>query len=794
MRSRMKTLMWPACVGLLLCAIPVGAWADDDSLIPGTQTEIEITGYGIAGPHDKAKFTEYRDFPQGGSADYIWLNHENKEKTYFFDVRLEKPGLDDMSLETKFGEYGQWRLTFGLDRTPHRFQFDAITIFSGLGTRNLRVQDAHQIALQALPWAAGSGTSAANNNNSAIRAAALSDLEHEADTVDEIALERERFNLKLEWQAFDPVTFSLALQHEERSGDRPKSYAGPGFTGGGEISYGLVEPIDYGTSDLTFRAMYDQDAVHLALEYGFQYFEDRNDVVNIDNPFVFTNGLATTAGAGLLATGSTRYMRVSLPPDNITHHFTFEGGVDLPYKTRLNANFTYAWREQDDLLQPYTVNSSVTGFQEDGTPFQASLRANLPEQHFDGRVDTQQFTFAVVSRALDPVELRLKYRLYNFDNSSDEITFPGDVPVDGNWAADDHTNNAFSYVKHQASIEGAVDLPMRTVGTLGYRLDYMGRDEEEEVTDLWDHTLVFALDSRPCDLVQLRSSYEHTWQSNGSYQYDASDPAVPGDNPRPALLPYTRRFDIADKQRDKVNVQFTLHPMEWLTPFVGYTLLNDDYDSEFGLTGEIRQSVNAGFDARPADWLRFKGYSMWQWSHTSQQSRQWSSAGSLTSVGNPYNEPLNEFDPSNWTADNFNQIQTVNFNTWVNVIKDKLDIETFLTHAVTGTHISMDSPVGTTLNDQNARVLADWRAADDSSWDLAKFQIVWHIRKNLTATFGYIYEDFDHNDAHYRDYAPVAINAYQTPNNTFSPSVYGLGIDNPDYTAHTGFCTLNWKF
>lgn len=773
--------------GLLLCGMTGAAWADDkkseDSLIPGLQTEVQITGQGVMGPNDKAKFEEYREIPQGASADLIWLGFENKDQSYFLDVRVEDASQDDMRIDMKFGSYGKWKLEFGMNRIPHRFERDAKTLFSGAGTDFMHFPDIMQSTLQAAGPTLTDSSSVATTKLRTV-ARLLSGFQTEAATIDEIGLQRDRYELNLEWQEFDPVTFGIYLKHEERYGGRPIGY-GTGFG----LALGLVEPIDYGTSEAVARIVYAEDGVRVAAEYGFEYFENRNDSFRFDNPHRLTPHTTTGAYSATTNSGSNIH-RVDLWPSNMRHHAGISFGVDLPYETRVNAGFTYAWRLQEDQFLPYTSNTAMnTGAPAVSVvngvvPFNAWDRANLPVQNGDFDIRTSDFTFGVSNRAIEGVDIRAKYRLYNYDNQSEEIQLPGFAIFDQVWENEEHSNELFQWLTQSASLDVGIKLPMNSRITPGYRLDYMDRDlRETDVT--YEHTASLAFDTKPCNFIGAKASYAHSWRQNGRYEY--SEPFGGDPNTRPPQLPYLRKYDEADRQQDKVNVQFTLYPMEEVTPTFGYTWKFDNYASEFGLKHDSRHAVNVGVEASPYSTLTCSAYSNWEWSENEAKQRQWNPGG----AGDPYVDPIDEFSFSNWIVIDTERINTIGVMAVQNLMKDKLDFEFSGTHSSAGTHLTFDSPLGTTsANDANLRDLVDISDSDDSEWNTAKFTFKWTVRKNLAISFGYMVEDFDHEQGETRDYTPVGVNIFTGNYLNF----LGMDVANQDYTAHTAFVSMNWKF
>ena len=50
---------------------------------------------------------------------------------------------------------------------------------------------------------------------------------------------------------------------------------------------------------------------------------------------------------------------MSLPPNNMANTFSLSGGVNLPGRTRINGNFTYTLRLQNEDFLPQTSTNSL---------------------------------------------------------------------------------------------------------------------------------------------------------------------------------------------------------------------------------------------------------------------------------------------------------------------------------------------------------------------------------------------------------------------------------------------------
>ena len=799
----MKKVIQAGLLTLALAGVVAAEEAKDESMFPGLHGEVEFTGVGYSGLGQSATFEEYRDLPQGGSADWLALDFENEEKTHWFELQVKDAGQEDMYLLFETGEYGKWKAEFEFNRIPHRFAYDYASLWSGIGSNELRVPDAVQAALEATAENA-SMTNAVRATQNANRITLLRDLANNAASTDEIMLQRDRFKLDVTYMACDPVTFGLEISHEERNGGRP-------IHGYVNVDHGLVEPIDYGTTSVGVWTAFDEGALHLKLMYEFTHFENREGSLSWDSPLVNTSSAAISVantnpvppGTAFVTVGAvSRTNLMDLYPNNDEHNLTLSGSYDLPWETRVDASATYFLAEQDDDLHPYTANqamltgaaiarSTATGLATTVMPFNGNDVASLPTQSANASYEQQHYSLGLTNRAIEKLEIRAGWRADNHDDDNERFTWAGRSVNDQSFSINEHQNRRLNYWRQTGGISGSYDLPAKTTLTLGYKFDNWDRHYDREADNTWEHFLVTGLDSHPVEAVQAAVSYEHSWR-DGDYDPNAifSGVTAPTFN---ATNPFFRRFDMVDRERDKLAAQLTFFPCDRVTPTAGYMLLYDDFDSDLGLSEEIRHAENLGVDTTPFDRLTFNGNATYEWSAQDLDGRQWSSGG----AGDPYAVGATADSPSNWEALSLDRQLTFNVSTVFTVIQDKLGWENSASIAVVRERIEMDSEVGIAANDANLRdvSLFDISDADDSSWFNVKSQFRWKVRNNLTIVFGYMMERFDHQTAHSRDYEPIIISStVPAPASGQTVQVIGPGIDPEDYINHAGFVTVIWEF
>ncbi|MBF8262128.1 MAG: exported protein of unknown function [candidate division NC10 bacterium] len=196
----------------------------------------------------------------------------------------------------------------------------------------------------------------------------------------------------------------------------------------------------------------------------------------------------------------------------------------------------------------------------------------------------------------------------------------------GSPVVDARVNPPYSYTKHNARLDGSYPLLSNLNFKLGYEWERWDRDpRHREVPTSDEHFLKTSFDFTPNDWLLLRAAYRRSWRSISNYNTQAHHKHVvfdiEGEEPAEALElqgqnPLLRKFDQADRTRDRIEFLASFSPLETLNFTATYSLLYDDFDKS-------RSPETFGFPGQPASLI----------TDTSplglQESRGWSAGGDL---------------------------------------------------------------------------------------------------------------------------------------------------------------------
>lgn len=724
--SGLRLLSSALVTGLLL--FPALGMAQEESTVSGSAS---ILLRAVDGERESAKFQEYRDLEDGVAGDFFLLYR--RPDGYFLDLGATKIGQDDQNFTLKSGRYGRYRLEIGYDELPHRFAFDAKTLYSGIGSGNLVISNRVQADLQG----STSANDLARRVNQALAGASSVDLE----------LKRKTGSLAFDLMTFDPFNVRVELSREKREGARP-FFGSFGFGNTVEIA----EPIDYDTTQFKVIAEYAGRPFYVNATYYLSIFENNIGTVSWSNPFRAVDSTTPTAYTTTFAAGPSRGL-IDLYPDNIYHNISLSGAVmDLPFRTRVSVTASWGWMDQDDDLVAHTTNTAirrgaVSGVAGVPVPFDAFDRANLPRKTAEASVMTSLYTLLVTSRPLQFLDLKARYRYYDYDNNTDQTEFFGHARFDAVW--EPHVGEAeasvpTSYTKHTAGIEAGLDVLPATKVTLGYTYEKTKRTNRE-VDSQDEHIGKVAADAKPLSWLDLRASYERA-QRSGKYNFLipflATHLGEELEEPVPQL-PFLRKYDEANRDRDRVQFLATVYPIEPVSLTGSAMFTRDDFsDSPFGLRDTETQTYGLDAEYAVTDRLNLFAFYIFERIESNQKARQWTPGG----VGDPFTREPGLASNSNWTAKNEDTIHTVGGGVEFTIVPGKLDARLAYSYSQSDGKIRLASPVGTAANDNNAFAPLNFTDVDDVRFHTLNARLRYHFRKDLTIALGYMWEKYDIGD------------------------------------------------
>ena len=744
-----------------------------------TWAQIDIGDFSISGqaevgglPRHKdgkdTKFEEYRDLPETVIVPQLQLMIGGKKEDFYLNFDSTKTGLADQNYRLRFGRYGLVDVEFEWDQIPHLFSSNtARTPFArdgGGGTFTL--------ASKPLTTA---GTSVRNWVNANAQPLDLK-------LFDGIGRFKLRYTPTPGW------TFTGSYWSYDVSGKRALG----AYIGSSPGNFNIIEqtePISYLTHNIELGGEYAGNGWSLGLRYNASLFHNNISTLVWDNPINLSgigsactdaaNYSNTSTGTGLDPNRGPCRGRMDLYPSNQAHTWTLTGTATLPLKSQFLGTVSYGFRRQDDSFLPFTINSAIT-------------QPSLPRSSLDGDVRPTMVNATVVNRYFDRLDLKAYYRYYDFDNRSRKVLFSdGIVLSDQAGTAAIPTCNPtcpeagsrtfpYSYSKQNIGLDGGYNFTRWLTGKLGYGWERMHRDRRE-VLNADEHSVGPTFDIKPNSWVLFRASYRHFWRNAPNYDAGRFVVVDTGDTPDDVRADHNaalRKYDEAQRHRDKSSLFAQISPWDRLTLYTGLEVMSDRFPStDIGVKNDFNYSPSIGFVYTPSDWMSLFADYNWErfdWKMTSMQR---------TAANEPFVPGSNRI----WDSRGRDQVNTISLGSDMNLIKNLLGfrIQYGFSLGREEIHASGATCVGCTAATNLPRATSQWHEL------LARFE--YQVHKNVALRFGYYFNHYTEQDAGV-DMMQPWMGAQNLTDANLGHSIFlGDRIKAP-FTAHVGFMTLRLSF
>jgi MtrB/PioB family decaheme-associated outer membrane protein len=696
---------------------------------------------------ESAKFEEYRDINQGLYLQGLWLRFYTPDEKYSGEIGGRQWGLQDQEYHLSFERLGRWQVGFEWDQMRHIFSTNARTILNETSP----------------------GVFALPNPRPP-----LSDYNN-GRSIDEISVRWDTARTFLKLSLSENADLFAEYTRIHKDGERPFGMA---FGSPGGSAFEILQPIAHTIHDFRLRGTWATEHWQLQAGYTMSIFVNDLAYVRADNPC----NPAPAPAAPCPAVGNTgRFGTASLPPNNMAHTVSLQGGVNLPMRTRISSNFTYSLRLQNDDFLPQTSTNSLV---------LANPSLALPQKSLNGNVQTVLFNVNATSRPLPiPVTLAAKYRLYDLIDNSDVVKFSDFIINDQNTIArGPHFSQRFSYMRQNADLDARWQVTRPVAVTLGTGWERWDRPETREVRVSDEFFAKAAVDVTPADWLMIRATYQPSFRRIKEYRTFAlaavEQDAAPGELGQSYLL---RKFDEADRDRQRVDLMMQITPTETLTitpsasyRFDNYVAAGLSHDStargQSGAMLGLQEAVSwsAGMDVNwtPVERLTLAAGYTHESNFQKQRSRN-----------------RTPDDPAlDWISNNTDTIDTYYASMTARLIPDKLDLKFAGNYSYALGRVETWNPNanGSTVYNAGAstnQVARRWPAFEDSLLRLEaslryRFSLAW------SASLNYAYEAF-----HKHDWRTDTINPF-VPGNS---AVY-LGNDLKSYEAHIFGVTVGYTF
>ena len=574
-------------------------------------------GYGRAPPpvnwltplttESRAKFEEYGQVGRGLFLDWINLQAGTTDGKYAFDFWGRNVGYNNQSYNIDAAAVGTHYLSLSWDQIPHLISTSAKNIFGGVGTTLLTVPDPIQAALQAqLPNAASAAPPAANGVAGQTARTNIENIINNSVSPLELSTQRDRAGAAYRFTPNADWDIGVEYTNEHRTGVRAVGVPYGWGTSASPRPTNIVEapqPLDDKTQNVDAKAEYVGSTFwgtrwSTNMRYSGSFYTNDLKQLDIENPFCVTCNTLTGTNRG------ANILRLGLSPDNNVNAITWTTAVDLPFwKSRYVSTVQYNAMRQDD---PF-INTGTNGLV---APPVTTL-GGIPVGNLSGKVDTFLWNNLYTAQITKDLKLTMRGRHYDVDNQTPSLhienwIFGDSGCASGRRASAGSVRSAMRETRFPSPTPRTTPAPSWPGARCSWATfggGYFWERWDRHLRDV-NHTdenmgKVF-VNITPIDQVVARASYLYAERRYGEYNTEEFV-EVPGLQ-FSEVVSNMRRFDIANRNRHKIDAALEWSPHRVLTLSPNFGLRYDDYpDPELNPLGVRKDhSWNAGIEVSAA--------------------------------------------------------------------------------------------------------------------------------------------------------------------------------------------------
>lgn len=607
---RISGILWTlAVVSTPICAHaqePAPPVPTSSSPWSGT-VDFGVRGTDVKG--DAARYERYRDLGNGLFLEDARLKREQEK--WIFDLGAEHVGRRDQRYTGNIVRPGKLKSWFKWDQIPMLLSSTTRTLFTGVGTGVLSIDNALQAQVQAQP-------------------SALANVFQQSSTEFETRTRRHIAEGGVEYLANSALTVKANVRRTNREGVIP--------FGGSFGHSSLVEiaaPTQHDLTEIDAGAEYSRAPVLLRAGYTGSWFHNNVTSVEFDNPFLAVDS----------ATASSRG-RISLAPSNSFIGVNGFASVKLPYRSRASAYVsTGMLKDAGDPIISQTINSVLRP-------------GALERTTVEGEARTSAVNLTFVSRPSRYVDFDVRYRSYDYDNRTPEFAMTQRVSYDNSVAA---VSPPIETEPHSV-VRRTFDADFKLIPVSGMSAGVgFTRLTEERTHRIFesttDNVVRLMFDKVSTQWFTLRTKYEHAQRRGTGIEHGEAELAAIGEQPG------IRHFDIASRDRDRVTILGLVMPVANVAVSASIAAGKDDYlESLFGLRDNTHRVYGTGVDVTPTERIILSTSYSFERYNALSRSRQANPGVQFT-------------DPSrNWATDATDRVHALLASAEINRIADKVNL------------------------------------------------------------------------------------------------------------------------
>jgi MtrB/PioB family decaheme-associated outer membrane protein len=495
----------------------------------------------------RGKFEEYRDLPKGFVVEQLMLRYTPKDSVGTYQVSGRNLFQRDQSAWLWANRPGLYDVQLRYDNIVHTLSTDSRSLgnFGASG-------------IYALPVLTGANNTLLRPDSVAWRAAPY---------VDPVRTQWAPLKATLGFTPAKAFDTKIEVSRIDKRGEKPMGMA---FGGSSNDAREILEPINQSVQDVRLTQAYTSQYFHLMGSFDYNKFDNSLTSVSSDNPQVVANTATTGAAVG----------RTALAPSNVARTGSVTALVNLPLHSRVTGTYTRSDFEQNAPFIPVTTNSLI-----------AAQLQPLPETSAHGQARTTVANATLTTRPFRNFNITARYRNFDYANSTPSVAFTKSTALNDRSVIAGETTEVRPFSKANGDVSATYQLRRGLHASVGYATESWTRDiEVRNVGKTNEKTPRYSLDFTGIWWLTLHGSY-----AKGERRIDgAYVPASSSENPD------ARIFDVADRNRERINFQASINPVQQLTFTGTWELRHDLYPhSLYGTQSEASAMVGGDIDFTP---------------------------------------------------------------------------------------------------------------------------------------------------------------------------------------------------
>jgi MtrB/PioB family decaheme-associated outer membrane protein len=488
--------------------------------------------------NDSYRFGDYRGLEKEGLYAAVDGDvHFRNLQGRYFDLYARDLGYDSREIDMRGGNQGFYEIRFGWQEIPKYRGYGTQTPFLGVGGDHLTLPS---------DWVRANTTSGMTALNSSLEVAPLK-------TQRKILDAGATMNFLSNW------SYRIDYQRQEKKGTRPLG-AGMYYSNASI----LPAPVDFTTDLIDTAVSWTNKRAHVELGFISSQFDNGNSSLTWQNPFSSQPQHST--------------FRAALEPGNKFYQFNLSGALAITSRIKLSGLAAMGRLTQDDPFLPYTINPDYSDIP-------------LPRSSLDGKVDASTYNFAgkLFARISNDLSFTARGKFDERDNKTPVDLYTPVVtdlvPTVARY------NRPYSYKRQQYSADVSYRAHRMIRVSAGGKQQDLDRTlqavKSTEETTWWGEVKL-----NPTYKAEFRIKAE--WANRDISNYLQPDDGGSIDNP------LMRKFNMADRDRDRVLVQFDYMLTEALGLNLNYGQAKSQYEqSVIGLqeSKDENYSVNLNYAA-----------------------------------------------------------------------------------------------------------------------------------------------------------------------------------------------------